>query len=334
MPLIRLLIVIAAIPLLAMPHAVQGGSSIRTASRNPAGAYSTEVRFNLGSAAIQVDAVLRVAAQEVRSGVTELLLNADLEILELPGPGVGPYAVEPSTFTSDWNLVTVQVTGPPAEGTALPIRLRYRGVPRLPSDGINTIAPEWVELSLDTQWFPVAASLDQEMTGEVLLRLPPSWLVVASGDVRRTGDAHLLRIEVPQVDVAFSAGPQLRLELGECFTVVSRVADLRTSRIVLAAAEDCARYFNSLASDEVRFPGGRIVLAGREGPGYAWKNCIVLSGVDTVHVDRLHAFLCHETSHYWTRSAGARSLDHWMVEAFAEYAASRFLGAHYGPDHF
>jgi hypothetical protein len=82
------------------------------------------------------------------------------------------------------------------------------------------------------------------------------------------------------------------------------------------------------------FPGGRLVLANRQGPGYARKNYIVLSEVDPDQSEGLHYFLCHEIAHYWTRSAGAQSPHHWMTEAFAEYAAAMYLRDRFGQSAF
>lgn len=73
-----------------------------------------------------------------------------------------------------------------------------------------------------------------------------------------------------------------------------------------------------------------MILADRQGPGYARKNYIVLSEVNADHSEGLHYFLCHELAHYWTRSPGARSPHHWMSEAFAEYAAAMYLREHLG----
>lgn len=334
MPVTRLLLVIALTNFLAAPLAAQQLSSPPSDPAPASITYLATVTFDLPAAAIEVDATLNVGRSLVQAGGVALLLNAELEILEVSGPAVRGHSVQPSGYTPAWNLVTVQLAAIPAGQVSLPIRLHYRGVPGLPSDGINSISPEWVELNLDSQWFPVAATLDQEMTGEVRLRLPEAWQVVASGEVSRSGDVHLLRTTVPQVDVAFSAGPSLEREAGDRFTVVSRTADPRTRAIVLAATDDCARHYNSLAGDGARFPGGRIVLAGRQGPGYARKNYIVLSEVDTAQVERLQFFLCHEIFHYWTRSPGAQSPDHWISEAFAEYAAGRFLRVTYGPESF
>lgn len=334
MPLTRRFLALAAMSLFAASLAAQQLSSPPSDPTPASITYMATVTFDLPAAAIEVDVTLHVGTSLVQAGGVALLLNAELEILDVSGPGVQGHTIQPSEHTPAWNVVTVQVSGVPAGEVTLPIRLHYRGVPGLPTDGINSISPEWVELNLDSQWFPVAATLDQAMTGEVRLRLPAAWQVAGAGEVSREGDAHVLRIPVPQVDVAFTAGPSFEIDTGQGFEVLSRHSDPRTRAIVLAAAGDCARYFLALGGNALRRPEGRIVLAGRQGPGYARSGYIVLSEVDTARVERLYAFLCHEIFHTWARSPGAQRPDHWMSEAFAEIAAGRFLRATYGPEAF
>jgi hypothetical protein len=60
----------------------------------------------------------------------------------------------------------------------------------------------------------------------------------------------------------------------------------------------------------------------------------VLSAVNTDSVAALQQFVCHEVAHFWTRSPGSFSPDHWMSEAFAEYAAAMVVRERHGEEAF
>jgi hypothetical protein len=98
---------------------------------------------------------------------------------------------------------------------------------------------------------------------------------------------------------------------------------------VLEAADSCGGYLNERYGSRHPLPHGKLVLAERTGPSYARKNFIVLSQVAADDQVGPYRFLCHELAHYWTRTAGSFSPHHWMSEAFAEYAAGRYVRDHF-----
>ena len=67
-----------------------------------------------------------------------------------------------------------------------------------------------------------------------------------------------------------------------------------------------------------------MVIAPRRGPGYARKNYIVITQVDTSRVG-LGRFVCHELAHYWSMHANSSGPDNWMNEGFAEFVSAQFI---------
>ncbi|MHB1328955.1 MAG: M1 aminopeptidase family protein [Gemmatimonadales bacterium] len=287
--------------------------------------YQAEVGFRLDAGALDVDATLHLPASAATGDTIRLLLSRGLTVRSVTGEGVSSHRVGASDFSPAWQIIAVGLEPAPEAGSVRTIRLSYSGRPEFPGDGINAILPTRVELNLDSQWFPIPARIDHELVGDLRVRVPQDWQVASGGVTDQDSAGHVVRTRVPQVDVAFSAAPTLREVAGAQFTVLYSNAGERAARAALTAAENCAGYLDARFGKQYPFPGGRIVLADRPGPGYARKNYIVLSNINPDSTEALQNFLCHEVAHYWTRFSGAMSPNYWLIETFAEYAAALYL---------
>lgn len=296
-------------------------------------AYDTKIHIDRETAALDARSTLRYVADESTALEVGFLLNRALNLQAVRGVGVRSYHYGPFEPAPSWNLVKVQLDGL-FPRSVVTLEVAYSGKPELPSDGINGISTGWVELSLDSQWHPVFSTFDQEMIGVLRVDLPPEWQVVASGPSSFEDGFHVIRNTVPQVDIAFVAAPSFEHIRSDRFAVYHRSSDHRTASAVLRAATSCGAYLNQRYGARDPLPEGKLVLAGRSGPGYARKNFIVISQVDGDDQVGLHRYLCHELAHYWTRSAGSFSPHHWMSEAFAEYVAGRYIRDHFGGSRF
>lgn len=291
--------------------------------------YDTDVRLDLAAGTLEGRSLLRYVANDSTARRVALLLNRALQVQSVTGPAVRGFRVEPSELTADWNAIRIDLDAGVAPSDEVELEIAWAGRPAFPSDSSNRITPQYVELNLDSQWHPVFAGLDHTMTGIVRVALPAGWRVAASGPAAFSGDAHVIRNAVPQVDVAFLAAPAFQETRSSRFTVLHRGAAPAAVAATLSAAESCVQYLNQRFGARDPLPPGTLVLPGRTGSAYARKNYIVLSEVPADSV-ALHSYLCHELAHYWTRSAGAFSPHHWMTEAFAEYTSARFLRARFG----
>lgn len=310
-----------------------GGGAGEVASPGPAtghAVYDTDLWMDLAAGTLEGRSRLRYVAGDSTARRVALLLNRGLEVRSVTGPAVGAFRVEPSELAPAWSALRIDLREGVAPGAEVALDVAWAGRPELPSDGSNRISPDYVELSLDSQWHPVFAGLDHTMTGRLRVALPAGWRVAASGAAAFRDGAHVVRNTVPQVDVAFLAAPALEEASTPRFTLLHRGAEPEAVAAVLAAAGGCAEYLDGRFGARDPLPRGTLVLAGRSGPGYARKNYIVLSEVDPADSLGVHRFLCHELAHYWTRSAGSFSPHHWMTEAVPEYVAARFLRERFG----
>jgi hypothetical protein len=311
------------------------GSLLGATPQAPAAlTYDAQVTIAPDSGWIDAHVTLRYP---VPAGATEgvaLLLNRGLTLRSLDGVHVRTHAIRPSEYSPAWHQLEVTFSDDVSAGDTVTISLVYRGRPEMPGDGINRITPAWVELGLDSQWFPVVSTFAQAMTGEVRIGLPDTWTVVGSGDVAIEHGHHVLRTQVEQIDVAFTAAPRLQRVRTTTAAVHHRTMPEAAVQTVLRVAATCVDDLNARFGARTPFPEARLVLAERDGPGYARKNYIVLSTVNAAAADALQQFVCHEVAHFWTRSPGSFSPDHWMSEAFAEYAAAMVVRDRHGADAF
>ena len=294
--------------------------------------YDTDVRIEVETGSLEARATVSYQADEETAHRMAFLLNHQLRLDEVTGPAVRSHSVGSFEMIPWMDVVEVELDGSVLPGSEVTVEFRYAGSPEMPPGGINRITEAWVELGLDSGWHPVLATLDQEMLGVVRIALPAGWDVVGPGRWEERDGVHVIRTTTPQVDVAFAAAPGLEELRSENLSVhfPRTVAD--AAHAVLGAGENCSGYLNRRYGEVDLLPLSRLVLADRQGPGYARNRYFVLSDVDPEDAVELHRFLCHELAHHWTGSAGPFTPHHWMSEAFAEFVAARYLRERVGSE--
>jgi hypothetical protein len=279
---------------------------------------------------LRAEWLISLAAEDALIGELAFLLNRGATIQRVEGPAVRSHQTEfIDGGPGGMRLLVELEDGKMAESPSA-LTVSYFVKLDATSDGMNRISSDWVELSVESAWHPLLATLDREIVGVVEVALPPEWSVVSSGSVSQEGGFHVIRTNVPQIDLAFIASPTLhRVESERAVLYHEGVAEEHVHAI-LEATGDCLGYLNEQFSARPFTERPRVVLAPREGPGYGRKDFIVLSHVDPEEPIVLTRFLCHELAHYWTDFTGARSPDHWMTEAFAEYVSLRYVRQRFG----
>jgi hypothetical protein len=245
------------------------------------------------------------------------------------GPAVRGHRVAPFQVQG-WNEVTVSLAPEVAAGHVVVLDVTYEGAPVIPGSGINAIAPERVELNVDSGWHPLFTGFDRQLAGTVRLRLPRDWQVVSNAPATWEEGAHVLRNDMAQLDVAFYAAPRLERQAAARFTAYHAGEPEASVHAVLEAAGACATYLDRHYGARRPVPPGRFVLTDRPENAYARTNYFVLSRVDPADSLTLHRFLCHELAHLWTATANPFGPDHWMSEAMAEYVAARYIRERFG----
>jgi hypothetical protein len=249
------------------------------------------------------------------------LLNDALTITRISGSQVIGYSTSPEP---DLTRIRVRL-GPAPTRAATVIHFEYTGTPRFSADGINGIGPHWVELGLDSFWLPIFADLAHAIRSRVQLVLPRGWEVVSSGRTTRSGDTVTVTSIVPLIDIAWSASPDFARAGGDSVTIHHVGSSPAVVARTLETARACVRYLDARYGAPQPLPPIELVLAPRDGPGYARRNYIVITRVADTSAVPLGRFVCHELAHNWSTGASASGPDNWLNESFAEFVAARFI---------
>jgi hypothetical protein len=289
--------------------------------------YDGSVAINPASRRLNAKWSIRFVADSATTDSVELLLNTGLNVSRVSGQNVADYVAQPR---DDRQTVTVRLKPQLPPGSVGQIDLEYAGVPVFGSDSINGIAPTWVELGLDSHWFPVFAGYGKRIVAHVQVRLPPRWTMVASGNVVRDGKFLVLETRIPQTDIAFAASPVFRRAGGTNSSVYWIHADTSTVKRVREVAESCRRYLNDRYGSSDSLPAVYVVLAPRAGSAYARRNYIVLTDAASAPAPALSGYICHEFAHFWSLAANSSGPENWLNEGFAEYVSSRYVRTTFG----
>jgi hypothetical protein len=297
--------------------------------------YDAHLVLDLEAGALGARWRLEYLADERTGDSVSFFLSDGLVIETLGGDAVRGYRVEPYEMIPVWNRVTVDLDGSAAPGDRVTLHLAYSGTPRMPPSDGNAISPEWVELNVESMWHPLFATTDREMTGTLRVALPAEWEIVSVGPSTFHGGVHLIRNSTPLIDVPFVASPSFQRVESEGFTAYHQGADHRHITVVLESAEACAAHLNARYGVRRALPHGRIVLTDRVQTRYARGNYMVLDRfADPENRERIEGQICHELAHYWTAVGNFLGPDHWMSEAFAEYATALYIRERFGRESF
>lgn len=286
--------------------------------------YDGVVSVRPDGGTIQASWSVRVARTPGADSVT-LLLNSGLSVSSLTGRDV--QRVE-TTSDRSWARLTVHLQ-PRAGATDTELRLLYAGRLVLSDDNINSLSSEWVELGLDSFWFPVVADFAHEVSGRVRGVLPAGYRVISSGTQRVRGDTVEIVNTRPLPDFAFAASRALRTTAqGRARTHDIGARPEMIARM-LATADRCSNYLNRRYGTRDSIPTADVVMAPRNGPGYARQRYIVISvgpnasQAPPADSSGLTYFICHELAHFWSIGANPSGPDNWLNEGFAEFVSGR-----------
>jgi aminopeptidase N len=294
--------------------------------------YETDAIIDPVTGTVRARSALTFQPGSEDPGTIGFLLNDGLDVLSVGGARVRSHRVRRSDLAPAWNLIEVDVDATVGVGPVT-VEVQYAGV--LNMDGaVGGITPAAIELSIETMWHPLLATLDREMIGRLRLRVPSGWTVVSSGPARTVDGTHELEMNVPQLDVPLFAAPGPREWSEGAFSIYSLAAADEEAAAVLEAATACGEFLDARFGSRDPLPPVRMVIVDRVEVAVARKNFIVLPRVGRTERVGLHGLLCHELAHYWTGLAGPFTADHWMSESVAEYTSALFVREHSGDDAF
>ncbi len=293
--------------------------------------YDGVVSANPDSGTVRASWTVRLARSPGADSVV-LLLNSGVGIASLTGRDVERFET-----TVDRGLARLTVHLRPRVSAAdTELRLRYAGRLLLSEDRINSLSSEWIELGLDSFWFPVVADFTHEVTGRVRVVLPPGYRVIASGTQEVRGDTVEIANTRALPDFAFAASRSLRTTAKEQARTHDVGARPEMTARMLGTASQCANYLNLRYGARDPITTADLVMAPRTGPGYARQRYVVISvgpndgQSPPADSSGLTYFICHEFAHYWSTGANPSGPDNWLNEGFAEFVSGRAVRTLHG----
>ena len=278
-----------------------------------------------------------------------LLLNAGLTQVQVRGP-----LVRRVTRDTSRGLVRLTVTlSPMRQPRDIALEITTGGRLLMSDEGINSVGADYVELGLDSFWFPVLAGFP-DVRGTVRIELPNDLHVVSGGSVApanrerdATASGSSMRVVTisnngPLPDFTLTAARSMVTLSSEQVRAHTTTADTSLVREMLLVTEQCSAYLRTRYAGSASFPVVDLVLPPRSGPGYARQRFIVVpvgSWQGSPAEAKFKAasqtlFLCHELAHYWSSGAVASGPENWLNEAFAEFVAGRAVRAIQGDSAF
>lgn len=194
----------------------------------------------------------------------------------------------------------------------------------------DSISPEWIELSLNSMWFPMLDGLRTPLTAEARVSgLSGRMRLVSSGKSMRKGNIWLVRNTNPQVDIVLAASPVFDYLKSGAFEVYSAALKAPATEILKEVGPKCVAYFNDLFGGVKRLSSAKVVISPRtDHGGYARQGLVVL--FDNKGQSRLESvmFVCHEFAHFWWNTADDDGMERWLDESLAEFSTMRFVRDH------
>lgn len=296
--------------------------------------YQGEVHLSPESGRVAADWKITLREPDARS--VSFLLNRNLADIAVAGAGVAGHAMREENFfgTDVWNIA-VELDAPDASG-AREILISYSGelLPEPMENGINTIAPDKVELTVDSFWSPIDSRFSRPATAEVSIAVDGEWVAVSPGEATKTEEGFTIRLLRPGLDIPFTLlrDPDIRQESG--YALYDSRADGRNLEGAVEALAYCTGFLDSRYGAVDPLPQAKVVLHDRSEAGYSRKTLIALTDVSDTPRDRLTLFICHELAHYWSSRGRADTVENWLNEAFAEYAGLMAVRDAFGEETF
>lgn len=313
--------VLALLMIAGCASAPNGPTPLAPQPGNPT--YHGTVRIAPASRQLSATWRIEFVADATTTDTVKLLLNRSLQVSNISGERLSSSAIKD---TAGFNNIALRLKPGTKVGDVVTFDISYAGVPSFGEDSINGIRHDWIELGLDGFWHPVFAGFNQNIVGGFRLESPRDWDLVASGEF----SGAQLRNPTPLIDIAFAAAPRIQQATSERATVYHVGADTAVINRVLNASASCAAYLNERYGARGALPHAKMVLAPRNGPGYARKNYIVITETRNLPPEALGRFICHELAHYWSSGAVSSGPENWLNEGLAELVSARYVRAIHG----
>lgn len=267
---------------------------------------------------------------EVEGPITFLLRNTIDEVTVTGDRLVSATVGSEQGFENFTSVVMELATYEPGQS----VRMNYSAVliPEPMDNRINAIEPGYIELNVDSFWFPIDSRFSKLLTAEVDLMVGEGWQGVSTGDVTPIqGGMHVVNKD-PRLDIALALSKSFRITRLAGFTLYDQRESPAGTDALVTTATRCRQYLDERFGQSNPLPVGRFLITTRSESGYARENYIVFTDIADTSPAPLTRFVCHEFAHYWARGGKFDTVENWINESFAEYLGMMAVRAFHGEE--
>jgi hypothetical protein len=299
--------------------------------------YAGRVTLNPSNAEVAEALTIAFVAPE-GADHCELNLNKDLAVSGLSCPRCSGYREGPVNDRT--NTRTIVITFQPMlhSGERADIRFEAWGKLTDVSSDTNSFSPEWVELSIDSGWYPYEQD-SRNFVFDLQVKIDPVYKLVGNGKATGGNGTWRLLRRNSTFDIDLAAARAWKVNSVKLKGFAIRIISVNVPR---AAAESFAQRASSAATTFTEWFGRTaahdltVVLNPRsDGSSYSRPGYISLAySPGAAERQGLFLNLTHEVAHFWWSNAPSSTWENWLNEAFAEYSALMYIRKFEGIDTF
>src|SRR5437660_12168709 len=149
--------------------------------------YSGRASLDPAAGSLRAQLSINFTATEEDMKSVELYLNDGLKITALKCALCRSFNADPAHNGAlpvlDFSIpIVASFRHPLRRNRSVRFEIEYRGRPTAPSEDSNRFTPNWLELNLESLWFPMEAS-DRKFRSDLRIDLPPAYGFTANGEI-------------------------------------------------------------------------------------------------------------------------------------------------------
>lgn len=300
--------------------------------------YQGDVSLQPSTGVVTEALMIHFVAPVEGASQIELYLNADIKVGALSCPqciGYREGAVDPR---SNARPVIIGLRRSLKGGEGKHIRFTCGGTLTNVSSDTNSFSPTWVELSIDSGWYPYELE-NRDFRYKLHVKIDTAYKVSGNAGISGGKGNWYFQQNTPTFDIDVVAAPNWKTTVVHTNSLRVRILAVNVppraiekfAKTASATARTYSEWFGNAAAHDLT-----LILNPREdGSSYSRPGYVSLAySKDPTQADRLTFNLAHEVAHFWWLGAPATTWENWLNESFAEYSALMYARKSEGDDSF
>jgi hypothetical protein len=272
---------------------------------------------------------LRFVAPTQGSSRLELYLNRDLTIQSLSCDQCAVYKEGEVDTRNNARLIVISFRRSLKPRERSDIAFTCGGKLVHVSSDTNSFSPHWIELSIDSAWYPYEPE-NRNFRYDLRVKIDPAYKLSGNAQVSSGNGIWHLKQKRPTLDIDLVAGRSWTTSIVDTGRLRVRINAVDVPAVVVRnfaqLTGETARTFsewfgNAPARDLTVILNPRGDSSSYSRPGYVSLAC----SKDPAQLNRLMFTLTHEIAHFWWLRAPGETWENWLNESMAEYSALMYV---------